>query len=422
MAAAPQTISADASSEIIEIGLEAGEQPALLAFASDQDTAERLAEFCRTRRFAARIGPRGIAGAAEYLTKNPPVELLLVDLDGVSDPMAAIDSLAEVCDPGTAVIAIGSTNDVTLYRQLLDAGLSDYLIKPLKAGSLLHAVEKASRPVDSESTPHSLGVVSVFVGARGGVGGSTIAVNTAWQLAQRGDGRAMLIDLDLHFGTAALALDLEPGRGLREMLENPARIDSMFIASAASGADAKLHVLGAEEPLDVDAEFSDEAIQRLLDEVRKSYDHIIIELPRSMVIRMRHLLSTATSVVLVSDLSLGGMRDTMRLLDLVRQEAPKARRQVVVNRVGADKKHELPRNEFERGIEEKISFMVPEDAKSVKQALVAGKALKTVAKGCKVVTVLDKLSEELAVKPNDAEEDGDDKKKGGKGWQFWSKE
>lgn len=420
MPAVPQSIERSTPSEVIDIGLEAGAQPALLAFASDEETFNGLGDFCRGRRLAARVGNGGIAGAIRYVANHPAASLLIVDLDRAPDPIGEIDALAEVCDPGTMVIALGSTNDVTLFRQLMDAGVSDYLIKPVKPALLLHAVEKAMRPVDAHGDPHSAAGLFVFMAARGGVGGSTVTVNTAWQVAGRTQKRVMLIDLDLQFGTTALALDLDPGRGLREMLENPSRIDNMFIASAATGASSNLHVLSSEEPLESTIDFDEEALQQLLGEIRKTYDYVIVEMPRALAVRMRGVLAQASAISIISDLSLGGMRDTMRLLDLLRHAAPKVRRLVVASRSGVDKKHELPRSEFERGIEEKISLVVPEDAKAVRSALVAGKAVQATAKASKVVTAIDSLCDAIMAEVQEAA-DRADQKKAGRSWQFWSR-
>src|SRR3546814_12807229 len=86
------------------------------------------------------------------------------------------------------------------------------------------------------------------IGARGGVGASTIATSLAWLLSERGKRATALLDLDVHFGTGALALDLEPGRGLTDAIENPSRIDGLFIARAMVKASEKLAVLSAEAP------------------------------------------------------------------------------------------------------------------------------------------------------------------------------
>ncbi len=420
MGAAIQPVRKNVPSEVTDIGLEAGVQPALLAFAADETTVGALADFCRDRKIAARVGDGGIACATRYMAAHPAKSVLVVDLDGAGDPIAQIDALAEVCSPGTVVIALGSTNDVTLYRELMDAGVSDYQIKPVRGDLLFQAIETASISDNTDMAADGQGVLSLFISVRGGVGTSTIATNAAWQIASRKEKRVILVDLDLHFGTVALALDLEPGRGLREMLENPDRIDSMFIASAATGVESMLHVLSAEEPLDASVDFGEEALRRLLDEIRKNYDHVIVEIPRTLAVRMHGVLATASNIAVVSDLSLGGMRDTMRILDLLRQEAPKVPRSVIVSRVGADKKHELPKGEFERGIDEKITHFVPEDPKLVKQALVAGKALQAVSKGSRVVSVLNKICDVITVDPT--KEGQNAKKKSGKGWQLWGKE
>lgn len=418
MTAVTLEVKPESSAGPVEIGLGAGARAEILAFAVDEASKSVLAEYCESRQWPGCVCPQGIAGAAKYLADKPCASLLLVDLDDSQDPFVDLDALAEVCEPDTMVIAFGAKNDVSLYRELIEAGVSDYLIKPLTAELLDQAIAKAGEASEAESAVQSNGTLSIFIGARGGVGGSTTAVNTAWQIASRGEQRVMMVDLDLHFGTVALALDLEPGRGLREMLENPGRIDSMFVAGAAASVGQNLYVLASEEPLDSEPDITEDALIQLLDELRRAYGCVVVEMPRELIPRMRGVLTSASSVAVVTDLSLAGMRDTVRILEALRQNSPKVNRIVVANRVGGDKKHELPRNEFERGIEEKITHIVPEDSKAVKGALVAGKALGVAAKGSKVVAALDKLCDSVVVSSDDEAEEN---KSNGSSWKIWGK-
>ena len=140
-------------------------------------------------------------------------------------------SLAEVCDEGTQVIALGDINDVELYRSLIGHGVHDYLVKPVSAETVAAALTRAERGPNGEPAP-KIGRLIAVIGARGGVGATTVATNLAWTLAHDHDMRVALVDLDLFFGTCGLALDLELGRGFREALENPARVDSLFIERA----------------------------------------------------------------------------------------------------------------------------------------------------------------------------------------------
>lgn len=394
--------------DFVDTLLDDGAPPNVLAFADEDATHGALVDHLAARKVASRVGPGGVAGAIDYLAENPSPPLLVVDLGASADPRADIDALADMCEPGTAVIALGQDNDVNLFRDLMESGVADYLVKPVTTEQIGRALDRAVRQVeeDQDESPDktSQGHLMVVFGSRGGVGASTVAVNCACQIANQGEKRVMLVDLDLRFGSVALALDLEPGRGLREMLENPGRIDSLFVASAAATAGKGLHVLGSEETLDGAMDFESEALEMLLGELRRNYDYVIVDAPRAMVVETPVVLEMASTVTIVTELSLIGMRDTMRVGDLVKEIAPKAKRLIVANRVGSDKKNELPRAEFERGIETRITHLVPYDSKAARGALNTGKPIQAVAKGSKIVGALNKLCKSFL-----HEEDGTNK-------------
>lgn len=417
MSVAVKEIDDKSTPEFVDNLLADGASPEVLAFVGDETTRDTCAYHFAAMGAPSRVGTGGIQSAIGYLAEKPSPTLLLVDLGDSKEPMALIDQLAEVCEADTPVIALGNDNDVNLYRELLHVGFADYLVKPLTPEMLSRAIEKANRHLHEDPGEERSGELVVVIGARGGVGASTVAVNSAWQIANGRDKRVALVDLDLQFGTVALALDLEPGRGLREMLEDPGRIDSLFVASAAMGAGRNLYVFGSEEALSSPLDYTNEALEALLGELRRGHDLVIVDIPRTTAVLHRAALASASSVVIVSELSLAGVRDTSRLIELAKEAAPQAKRVVVANRVGADKKHELPRGEFERGIEAKISQIVPEDAKAAKGAHNVGKPIQVAAKSSKIVGNIDQLCR-LVVR----DEAGTGKPSvDGKFWRLWRK-
>ena len=141
--------------------------------------------------------------------------ILLVDLSESGDPLSDINSLAEVCEPGTVVIAMGQVNDVRLYRDLIVSGLQDYLLKPFSPEQLRDVLSQAqavlNAPKAEDGTSEKPHVSTAVIGTRGGVGASTIATSLAWLMSNEKERLTALLDLDIHFGTGALALDVEPG-------------------------------------------------------------------------------------------------------------------------------------------------------------------------------------------------------------------
>ncbi|SMF12552.1 pilus assembly protein CpaE [Tistlia consotensis] len=373
----------------------------LLAFLADDESRRVVGDWAAVRGWAPEhLRPGGPAEAVEALSGGLAPRLLVVDLDGEATPEEACRSLS-LQAPATTLIAVGSSNDAQLYRSLLRHGVSDYLVKPLTPALL----EEASRPrslggvVPAEPGPAKRGRISLFVGLRGGVGASTLAVNSAWMLAEERKARTALVDLDLHFGIGALALDLEPGRGLREALENPARMDVFLLLSAGVNASETLCVLGAEEPLEAPSWFDDDALVALLDELAGSFEQIVVELPRHLMISHRQTLLRADDLVLVSDLSLAGVRDSGRALQLLQAVGRETPPLLVAGRVGKGRPAQVDKASFERSVGVKLTAVVPEDAKTLTACANGGKPLLKVAPKAGVTAAVRGLADVLSPPP-----------------------
>ncbi|MFC3068843.1 AAA family ATPase [Phenylobacterium soli] len=345
--------------------------PAFLATVADEVTREAARQAAATLGWSQGRVREGGALAARQLLSESPASLptvLLVDVSDSDEPLAAMEALAEVCDPATRVVALGQTNDVGLYRALLRMGVSDYLVKPVSAELLVEALRRAER-AGAEPAPAAARAARLVavIGARGGVGTTSLAVSAAFGLARDHGQRAVLLDLDLQFGAAALSLDLETGRGLREMLTNPERIDSLLISSAMTPAAERLRILGAEESLDEDVEIGPAGLEALTAALAEDCDVLVADLPRRMDGLARAAIARASQVVLVTDLSLAGLRDAQRLARTVRALAPAAELVLVANRVGGVA-GEAPQAEFARALGAGFDVAVPADAKAAQAA------------------------------------------------------
>ena len=237
------------------------------AFVVDDVTRETLDLLAKQEQWpGTQIFSGGIAAAIEALESRSSPKLLVVDLADSDEPLADVHLLAEVCDAETTVIAIGVTNDVQLFRSLLDAGVADYLVKPVIFAAFQNAILVLSN-TRTETEEGGSGRLVTIVGARGGVGASTLAVNSAWLISHEQKQRVALVDVDLQFGTVSLSLDLAPSRGFRAALENPERVDDLFVASVLVTKSENLYVLGAEEALDEDLAFDPRGLHRMIMEL-----------------------------------------------------------------------------------------------------------------------------------------------------------
>jgi pilus assembly protein CpaE len=301
----------------------------------------------------------------------------------------------QLCPRTTRVLVIGSVNDVSLYRSLTSLGVIDYLVKPV-SGEVLH---DALAALLDDRGPEGGGLqtrITAFLGARGGIGTTSIAVATALYFVNEFHQRAALIDLDLHFGTLALGLDLEPGRGLREALEHPERIDSLLISSAMSSAGDRLKVLAGEESLEETMQFHAEGFGPFFELLASDFDQLVIDLPRSLDDGARHVISAADAFVAVTDLSLAGLRDALRLIDLVKRIGSKAAPIIVASQVGAPHRGEISQREFERGLGQSLDHLISYDPKAAVAMARHGKALPAAARNSKVAEEMLSLAQRLS--------------------------
>lgn len=346
-----------------------------------------------------RIHKGGLRNAVQTLSVSASPTILFVDLSDSTDPLHDINALAEVCEPGTIVITGGQVNDVRLYRDLLASGIQDYLLKPFTTeqlrDALAHAQAILAAPRQEQHDEQDHAHIAV-IGARGGCGSSSLAAALAWTLSEEEGRPTALLDLDIHFGTAALALDLEPGRGLKDAIENPSRIDGLFLERAMIKVSEKLSVLSAEATIDEPLIPDGTAFRLLQEEVKNSFDYMVTDTPRDLAIYNPDLLSNAHVIVLVADLTLAAARDVFRLLSLLRAIAPQTHILVALNRVQSGGIGEINRKEFESSIERKVDFVLPEDTKIARRSTKTGKAFTDAGKGSRLADIVGEMATHIA--------------------------
>ncbi len=349
--------------------------PEFVAFVYDPGDQRVIGQVVEKNWPSAAVHSGGVAEALNLLNKGAAPQALLVDFSKSPDPEQDAKKLRELA-PGITLIGVGATNDVVLFRKLLAAGIADYLIKPLTEETLQQSIISAAHFSAGEEKKSGTADLIVIIGARGGVGSSTIAVNSAWILSEEYKYSVALADMDIHYGSSALALDIEPSPGLREALKNPSRIDSLFVTSALVKATERLYVMGSEEPIDEEINPDPAAIALMISEMRGRFQYVIVDLPRTVLGLFDSIIPEASKIFLVSDISLAGIRDTVRLIAKIKQINKKSDIKIVANRV-LDSAVGITAKDFERGIDGKIDFIVSDDAK-VAIASNAGKPVSAV--------------------------------------------
>ena len=380
----------------------AAQRDPFVAYVCDDTTAETIRPIAIELGWSPdKVYKGGLRNAIQSLSVSASPLILFVDLAESGDPLNDINALAEVCEPGTVVIASGQVNDVRLYRDLVASGIQDYLLKPLHPDMLREAFSHAYAMLNAPKTadaavdrPHC---ATAVIGVRGGVGASTVATSLAWLLSDKHGRSTALLDLDVHFGTGALALDLEPGRGLTDAIENPSRIDGLFIERAMVKASEKLAVLSAEAPINSPMMTDGAAFYQLQEEMRAAFECTVVDLPRGMLVQHPHLVNEVQVAVIVTELTLAAARDTIRILSWLKTNAPQTTVIVVANRLHATGQLEISRKDFEGSIERKIDFAVAFDQKLAAQAAKLGKPFAEAGKNAKTVTPLVELADGVAL-------------------------
>lgn len=320
-------------------------------------TLEAAAEDRRMAKAHVKVHMGGIPAAIEQYAQAPTPNLIIVETAaGQSDIMGDLDRLAEYCDAGTKVIVIGDVNDVTLYRELIQRGVSEYLITPLDIYQLIRSISELY--VDPETGP--LGRTIAFFGVKGGCGASTVAHNAAWSLAREYQTDTVVADLDLPFGTAGLDYNQDPLQGVYEAVSAPERLDETFLDRILSKCSEHLSLLAAPASLERTYDYNENAFESLVDTMRGSTPSIVLDVPHAWNGWVKNMLVAADEVVMVAEPDLANLRNAKNIIDTLKQLRPNDRLPLlVINRVNVPKRPEIKPEEFATALGLKTVLTIP---------------------------------------------------------------
>ena len=254
----------------------------------------------------------------QFQTASTPNLVILETLVGGMEIFAKLGELAEVCDPSTKVVIIGQVNDIVLYRELIRQGISEYIVRPQSPLQIIKTI--AELYIDPSAPP--IGRTVAFVGARGGVGSSTIAHNIGWCVAEELKSDTVILDLDLPFGTASLDFDQEASAGLAEALTSPERLDDVLLDRLLQKHTDHLSLFTAPSVLDRDYDMDDQAFETVLDVVRGAAPTIIVDVPHVWTSWSKRILMTADEIVVTATPDLAAFRNTKNLIDILSAARP----------------------------------------------------------------------------------------------------
>jgi pilus assembly protein CpaE len=332
------------------------------AFCETVETAAAIQSAGEDRRLAKahlKIQMGGITAAVEAYRGSPTPNVIVIESEGRNESILnGLDGLAEFCDSGTRVMVMGRHNDVTLYRELVRRGVSDYLITPVGTIDVVRSICGLFTAADAKP----VGRIIAVVGAKGGVGASTVAHNIGWATARDLALDSVVTDLDLAFGTAGLDYNQDPPQGIADAVFSPDRIDTNFVDRLLSKCTDHLSLLAAPATLERVYDFGAEAFDGVFDSLRSSVPCIILDVPHLWTGWTQRTLVSADDILIVAAPDLANLRNAKNLFDFLRAARVNDRRPYYcLNQVGVPKRPEIKPAEFAKGLEDDPVAVIPHE-------------------------------------------------------------
>jgi len=366
------------------------------AFCETVETAAAIQSAGEDRRLGkahVKIQMGGIAAATEAYRSSPTPNVIAIETDArATDILGGLDELSAVCDSGTRVIVMGRVNDVTLYRELTRRGVSEYLITPIGPLDVVRAICSLFSAPDAKP----VGRIVAVVGAKGGVGASTVAHNIAWSIGRDLTLDSVVADLDLAFGTAGLDYNQDPPQGIADAAFSPDRVDTAFIDRLLSKCSDHLSLLAAPATLDRVYDFGAEAFDSILDSLRASIPCVVLDVPHLWVGWTKRLLISADNILVVAAPDLANLRNAKNLLDLLRTSRPNDHRpHYCLNMVGVPKRPEIAPADFAKALDCQPVAAIPFEPGLFGPAANNGQMIAEVSAGHKTADMFRQMAETL---------------------------
>lgn len=348
----------------------------------------------RMSRARCSVELGGVAAAIDSQRRAASPNLLIIEsrVEAVA-LYAKLDEFSDVCDINTKVIVIGSVNDVALYRELLARGVSDYLVSPIDPTALIDVVARLYQ----EPGTKKLGRTLAFVGAKGGVGSSSIAHNVASTLARRYARTVALIDMDLPFGSASINFNLRAAEGIEQVLEDTTRVDEVFLERLLVKHGDHLRILTAPGLLEHSHDVPESAFEHLLDVAQSNIPFVVLDVPHIWAPWTRKLMSLADEVVITATPDLTNLRNSKSLIDILKKSRPNdGPPKLVLNQVGVPKRSEITSDKFAEVLQVRPLASVPFEPQPFSAAINEGKPIAEISAKAAACAAFDEIAEALS--------------------------
>ena len=356
-------------------------------------TIEQAGEDRRLSRVHLKVVSGGITAATDLFSEAPTPNLIILEASQDYDQLLGeLDQLAEVCDMGTKVVLIGHVNDVHMYRDLIRRGISEYIVAPVAKNDLILALSDLFN--DPQSDP--LGKSIAFIGAKGGVGSSTIAHNIGWSISARQHQDVIISDMDVAFGTVGLDFNEDPPQTIADAIKAADRLDDQYLERLLTKCSERLSLLTAPAVLDQTCDFDGEFFGHMMELLQYSAPYTILDLPHVWTEWNKGLLMSADEIVITAMPDLANLRNVKNMLDLFKQERKGDRNaMLVINQTGITKRPEISAKDFAGALELESFVEIPFEPALFGLAANNGQMIGEVGSNNKMSELLDELASSL---------------------------
>ncbi|MBR1733968.1 MAG: AAA family ATPase, partial [Alphaproteobacteria bacterium] len=322
---------------------------------------------------------------------NRTPKVLIADISNSELPLGDITKIKEFSTPNINIIVTGTRNDVGLFRDLMNMGVSDYIAKPLSQTILKKAVEECinNKKIVVEKSGKLINVISSV----GGAGATTIATNIAWLLANVNFKRTVLMDMDFLFGTANLLIDLKAENAYLDIIESPDKIDDYFVETILKKSSNRLYYLGGLCDLVRGIVVDLKAFDALVNIIKKQFNYVVVDSQREVSGVTKVGMNRTETFIIVIEMSLASAQNTARLLEFFNTDQSGKKILIVANKVGMSSNGALSKEAFERVIGRKINYSIPFDEVSTLASANIGQPI--AASGGPTVEIIEEITNDL---------------------------
>lgn len=356
-------------------------------YSKDKKTLKSAEKTQEDWRFArVKIAPEegDVETAIAFYEDQPSPDLIIIQTDEIDDSLTEnLEKLAGNCDEGTAAIVVGPVNDVYLYRQLIEMGVSDYLVKPIPPEVMSEVIAKTliERLGVSDSR------LIAFVGAKGGVGVSALAQGAASGMSGILGQKTILLDGSGGWSTASVGFDFEPSATLAEAANAASSDDGDSLDRMIVKADENLSILASGSDIMLENPIDPDGLETLLDKLLVKYPIMVADLSHASPELSKIVISRANQIVVVSTPFLPSLRLARSLIGEIKEVRGGEGDEIdfIINMQGLDRADEVPAKDIEAAIEMEVSKTIAFASNVFLKAESSGKTLLSEKEGRKII-------------------------------------